>query len=551
MTLPTEVRLRLKSYRLSGDITPGLQELDGILANEVDPKDRDHMFWQGITDLKAASVAQRYFETLPQPQTIHERISYAKFLTAMGDIRIAHDIMPFRTRLGPKAHALAERIAKQYRILLHHGLQNLAEVPAKLFEVARRDVPKRHDGSVLLYTGQLGPGGAERQFVEIAKALSVDEDFGPVRVAVRHTDPARNGDFHLRALQAAGLDPFVVDQNQMPVQPCVPSDQADLLDCLPAELSRSVATLAHYLRAKSVSQVYLWQDGGVLVGALASALAGVTRIVTSFRGLPPNLRPKLFKPDYEPLYQVMSADADITLTTNNQACAHAYQDWLALPCDTLKIVRNAVAKPSVAPSKTAIKTLQQITSQSGTCTKTILGVFRCDPVKQPDLWFRSAMHLVDQYPNLRFIHIGGGELAKPLECKLAERPYSDRIFRVGVSDCVGFWMTQADLFLHTARHEGSPNAIIEAQLAAIPVIATPAGGTVEEIQHGETGLLLLSSQPKISDIADAVRTLLHDREQTERLVQNAHKSAETLHHPKTVLRQTKSLFVQTRKVAAA
>ena len=46
-----------------------------------------------------------------------------------------------------------------------------------------------------------------------------------------------------------------------------------------------------------------------------------------------------------------------------------------------------------------------------------------------------------------------------------------------------------------SAHEGLPNALIEAQLAGVPVITTPAGGAPEALIAGRTGLVL---SPKAS-----------------------------------------------------
>jgi len=46
-----------------------------------------------------------------------------------------------------------------------------------------------------------------------------------------------------------------------------------------------------------------------------------------------------------------------------------------------------------------------------------------------------------------------------------------------------------DVFLLTSIIEGMPNVVMESQLLGVPVVATKAGGTVDLIQDGETGLL--------------------------------------------------------------
>jgi glycosyltransferase involved in cell wall biosynthesis len=44
-------------------------------------------------------------------------------------------------------------------------------------------------------------------------------------------------------------------------------------------------------------------------------------------------------------------------------------------------------------------------------------------------------------------------------------------------------------------HEGSPNAVMEAMAAGVPVVATAVGGTKELITDGETGYLAPPGDP--------------------------------------------------------
>ena len=67
-------------------------------------------------------------------------------------------------------------------------------------------------------------------------------------------------------------------------------------------------------------------------------------------------------------------------------------------------------------------------------------------------------------------------------------------------------MAAADVFVCPSRWEGSPLSVAEALASGVPVVATRVGGLVEQIPHGEAGLLVDESNP--ARLADAIGSLL-------------------------------------------
>jgi glycosyltransferase involved in cell wall biosynthesis len=65
----------------------------------------------------------------------------------------------------------------------------------------------------------------------------------------------------------------------------------------------------------------------------------------------------------------------------------------------------------------------------------------------------------------------------------------------------------ADLFILTSDYEGTPNVVIEAMAAGVPVIATAVGGTTELLSQG--GGVLVQPLDEAS-LLDAVVSLILD-----------------------------------------
>ena len=159
-----------------------------------------------------------------------------------------------------------------------------------------------------------------------------------------------------------------------------------------------------------------------------------------------------------------------------------------------------VVPVDVTPKKQALKNLNLENDQ-----RPLVGwIARVTGVKNP----MRAIEVANALPDIRFVMAGGGDL---LEQVKAAAP-------VNVS--VLGWAEAADLFgavdiiLSTSENEGMPVALIEAQLAGKPVVATDAGSVSEVILNDETGIV---TDKNTSSIASAVESLVLDEAKREEM----------------------------------
>jgi len=108
---------------------------------------------------------------------------------------------------------------------------------------------------------------------------------------------------------------------------------------------------------------------------------------------------------------------------------------------------------------------------------------RMASVKNPNLLLQVASRL----PDVQFVMAGGGDL---LETIKSNAPENVKI--IGWADAATFW-SAVDIAISTSDNEGMPVALIEAQLAGLPVIATNVGSNGEVIQDEVTGLIVIKS----------------------------------------------------------
>jgi len=123
-----------------------------------------------------------------------------------------------------------------------------------------------------------------------------------------------------------------------------------------------------------------------------------------------------------------------------------------------------------------------------------------------------AMHALGGLKELNWEwHIAGdGPQMQALQSLAQELGIDDRVFFLGWQsrEQIRESYRQANLFLFPSRHEGMPNAILEAMSSGLPVIATCIAGNEELVIQGQTGYLVPSED--IESLQDALKKLLNN-----------------------------------------
>jgi glycosyltransferase involved in cell wall biosynthesis len=87
----------------------------------------------------------------------------------------------------------------------------------------------------------------------------------------------------------------------------------------------------------------------------------------------------------------------------------------------------------------------------------------------------------------------------------------------------------ADVAVLSSRSEGSPNALLEAMAAEVPVVATAVGGVPEIVEHGLSGILVRPQDAPA--MAEAIVSLLNDAGKSGTLRRNARRLVLERHSP--------------------
>jgi glycosyltransferase involved in cell wall biosynthesis len=129
-------------------------------------------------------------------------------------------------------------------------------------------------------------------------------------------------------------------------------------------------------------------------------------------------------------------------------------------------------------------------------TKITIGwIARVTGVKNP----LRALEIAKLFPDAQFLIAGGGDLLNQVK---AQAPKNTKV--LGWTDAAKLFAA-SDIILSTSENEGMPIALIEAQLASKPIVATNVGGVAEVVLNNKTGFV---TGKNTKDLAAALEKLI-------------------------------------------
>jgi glycosyltransferase involved in cell wall biosynthesis len=126
---------------------------------------------------------------------------------------------------------------------------------------------------------------------------------------------------------------------------------------------------------------------------------------------------------------------------------------------------------------------------------TIGWIARVTGVKNP----LRALEIAKLFPDAQFLIAGGGDMLDQVK---AQAPKNTKV--LGWTDAAKLFAA-SDIILSTSENEGMPIALIEAQLASKPVVATNVGGVAEVVLNNKTGFV---TKKNTQELAKALEKLI-------------------------------------------
>lgn len=152
----------------------------------------------------------------------------------------------------------------------------------------------------------------------------------------------------------------------------------------------------------------------------------------------------------------------------------------------------------------------------------------------------GTLHRVNPDLNFRLVLVGEGPERRAIERAAETEGIASRIIFAGQVGNVRPFYGLADALVLPSHSEGSPNVLLEAMAAGLPVVATAVGGVPEMVENEESALLVASRDAPA--MASAIGRVLTDATLSRRLASNASALVATRYSPESYARSVTKIY---------
>jgi glycosyltransferase involved in cell wall biosynthesis len=352
---------------------------------------------------------------------------------------------------------------------------------------------------VAIFLTSFDPGGTERQMVELARTLD------PSQFTVHLACFKRQGAWLARAAERASVDEFPLKGFARP------------------GAVRCARQFARWCRDRGILVLQTCDFYANVVGLLAGAWARVPVRIGSRREINADktaAQIRLQRFAYSMAHKVVA---------NSTAAANAVARE-GVPAGRIEIIRNGLDISSI-PAR----------QRARGAPRTVVTVGNLRAEKRHEVLLSAMRTVTARHPDARLLIVGAGPRRRALQALATDWGLTSFVQFLGHRDDIGAALNAADIFALPSRTEASPNAVIEAMAAGLPVVATAVGGVPELVAHGETGLLV-----PVEDAAAFARALLQlmdDPAAAERMGVTARRRAVERHSFDRMTRAFEQLYL--------
>jgi glycosyltransferase involved in cell wall biosynthesis len=140
----------------------------------------------------------------------------------------------------------------------------------------------------------------------------------------------------------------------------------------------------------------------------------------------------------------------------------------------------------------------------------------------------------------KLVIVGEGPERGTLEAAARSRDINGDVIFTGQQNDVQPFYAAADVFVLPSHSEGSPNVLLEAMAANLPIVATAVGGVPEIVENNESAVLVPANDPNA--MAAAIARVLNDQDFARRLTTQSAALVASRYAPAQYVRSLVEIF---------
>lgn len=262
--------------------------------------------------------------------------------------------------------------------------------------------------------------------------------------------------------------------------------------------------LARLARAVKADIIHCYNPRPMLYGGLAARMIGIRAVVGSLSAFACQMPDRVYDFLPQPLATVtrrnvfrnkLAAKSMRFLVAVSSTLGRRFCEYNGVPLDKLRVI--AYGADLQAAEEIPTDRIARFRSQLGVEVGDVVIGSVGRLVEQKDyLTLLQAFALgVAQVPNLRLVIAGDGPLRSQLEQAAHSLALADRIHLLGNCDDVPTLLRSVDLFALASKFEPFGVALLEAQAAGLPIVATSVNEIPEIVTDGMSGFLAPPQDP--------------------------------------------------------
>lgn len=378
----------------------------------------------------------------------------------------------------------------------------------------------RHSLKVVLYTDSDIFAGTERHILELARGLRQE-----------------NVDVAIACPEAS---PLIDLASRMGVK-TIHVEKRGLLD------SSAIRRLRRLFRSGEIDIVHAHNGRTALLSVIAAMLAGKGSVVatqhflepahTTLHGLSAILSRKVHRWVQQEArhFIAVSGAAKELMLGRNSGLSHK-----------LSWIPNGISAPeldSLVPVDSVRQALR-VTSDM----LLIVCAARLEHEKHVDDLVVAMKGVTEKFPRAMCVVAGTGSLRDSLQKRINEQGLSGGVRLLGFREDALSLIQAADIFVLPSRAEPFGLVLLEAMALGKPVVACAAGGPLEIVEHGVTGLLVAPGEP--SAMSEALLQLLTDPIARKKMGESGRRRYEDYFTTEKMSAATLNVYVESLKTSS-